>query len=49
MFRFSTAEFHAERVHDVGLSFFFLIGAACPILLWFLTRRYPNTILNYLK
>ncbi|KAF8181623.1 small oligopeptide transporter [Pholiota molesta] len=32
-----------------GLSFFFLIGAACPILLWFLTRRYPNTILNYLK
>jgi len=32
-----------------GLSFFFLIGAACPIGLWLLTRRYPNTILNYLN
>ncbi|KAF8154812.1 small oligopeptide transporter [Crassisporium funariophilum] len=32
-----------------GLSFFFLIGAACPVLLWMVTRRYPNTILNYLN
>ncbi|KAF8961204.1 OPT oligopeptide transporter protein-domain-containing protein [Flammula alnicola] len=32
-----------------GLSFFFLIGAACPVLLWMFTRRYPNTTLNYLK
>lgn len=31
------------------LTFFFLIGAACPIVLWLITRRYPNTILNYLK
>jgi len=31
------------------LSFFFLIGAACPVILWFFTRRYPNTILNYLN
>ncbi|KAF8811268.1 small oligopeptide transporter [Phlegmacium glaucopus] len=32
-----------------GLTFFFLIGAACPVILWLITRRYPNTILNYLK
>ncbi|XP_006456142.1 hypothetical protein AGABI2DRAFT_77707, partial [Agaricus bisporus var. bisporus H97] len=31
------------------LSFFFLIGAACPVILWIITRRYPNTILRYLK
>lgn len=36
-----------ERI--VGLSFFFLIGAACPLALWLFTRRHPNTILNYLK
>ncbi|KJA17684.1 hypothetical protein HYPSUDRAFT_170303 [Hypholoma sublateritium FD-334 SS-4] len=29
--------------------FFFLIGAACPVFLWFFTRRYPNTLLNYLN
>ncbi|KDR73127.1 hypothetical protein GALMADRAFT_100686 [Galerina marginata CBS 339.88] len=29
--------------------FFFLIGAACPVVLWLITRRYPNTILNYLN
>ena len=33
----------------LGLSFFFIIGAACPVILWLLTRRYPNTILSYLK
>jgi OPT family small oligopeptide transporter len=32
-----------------GLTFFFLIGAACPVILWLITRRYPNTILNYLN
>jgi len=31
------------------LSFFFLIGAACPVILWFITRRHPNTILRYLN
>ncbi|PPQ95410.1 hypothetical protein CVT26_008256 [Gymnopilus dilepis] len=34
---------------NAGLSFFFLIGAACPVVLWLFTRRYPSTILNYLK
>ncbi|KAF9043068.1 small oligopeptide transporter, partial [Panaeolus papilionaceus] len=29
--------------------FFFLIGAACPVLLWLYTRRYPSTIFNYLN
>ncbi|KAF8996022.1 small oligopeptide transporter [Cyathus striatus] len=32
-----------------SLSFLFLVGAACPIILWLITKRYPNTILNYLK
>ncbi|KAF8218300.1 OPT oligopeptide transporter protein-domain-containing protein [Mycena galopus ATCC 62051] len=32
-----------------ALVFFFLIGAACPIILWLITRRRPNTILNYLR
>ncbi|KAJ7243035.1 small oligopeptide transporter, partial [Mycena rebaudengoi] len=31
------------------LVFFFLIGAICPIILWRITRRYPNTVLNYLS
>jgi len=31
------------------LTFFFLIGAACPVILWLITRRYPNSILNYLN
>ncbi|CAA7262484.1 unnamed protein product [Cyclocybe aegerita] len=35
--------------HSHGLTFFFLIGAACPVILWLFTRRYPNTILNYLN
>ncbi|KAJ2919361.1 hypothetical protein MD484_g1053, partial [Candolleomyces efflorescens] len=32
-----------------ALSFFFLIGAACPVLLWLVTKRYPKTVLNYLN
>ncbi|KAJ7653287.1 OPT oligopeptide transporter protein-domain-containing protein [Mycena polygramma] len=32
-----------------SLTFFFVIGAACPIILWLITRRRPNTILNYLS
>jgi len=32
-----------------ALTFFFLVGAACPIILWLITRRYPNSILSYLN
>lgn len=32
-----------------SVTFFFLIGAACPLVLWLISRRYPNTILNYLN
>ncbi|KAJ3576811.1 hypothetical protein NP233_g147 [Leucocoprinus birnbaumii] len=32
-----------------ALSFFFLIGAICPVILWLITKRYPNTILRYLN
>lgn len=31
------------------LSFFFLIGAACPVVLYFIIRKYPNTILSYIN
>ncbi|KAG2004332.1 peptide transporter MTD1, variant 2 [Coprinopsis cinerea AmutBmut pab1-1] len=31
------------------LTYFFLIGAACPVLLWLVTKRYPRSILNYLN
>lgn len=33
----------------IALLFFFIIGAACPVILWLITRRYPHTLLNYLK
>ncbi|KIK00651.1 hypothetical protein K443DRAFT_7500 [Laccaria amethystina LaAM-08-1] len=33
----------------LAMTFFFLIGAACPLVLWLISRRYPNTILNYLN
>jgi len=32
-----------------ALTFFFLIGAACPVILWLITQKYPNSILNYLN
>lgn len=32
-----------------ALVFFFLIGALCPMLLWWLTRRYPQSWLNYVN
>ncbi|KAJ7148645.1 small oligopeptide transporter [Mycena crocata] len=32
-----------------ALVFFFAIGAVCPVILWLITRRRPNTILNYLR
>lgn len=30
-----------------ALTFFFLIGACCPVIVWWITRRYPDTFLNY--
>ncbi|TEB27919.1 small oligopeptide transporter [Coprinellus micaceus] len=32
-----------------ALSFFFLVGAACPVLHWLVTKRWPKTILNYIN
>ncbi|ETW75392.1 oligopeptide transporter [Heterobasidion irregulare TC 32-1] len=32
-----------------ALTFFFLIGAVLPIILWWLTRRYPHSWLNYIN
>ncbi|KAJ7318124.1 small oligopeptide transporter [Mycena albidolilacea] len=32
-----------------ALVFFFIIGAACPVIQWLITRRRPNTLLNYLS
>ncbi|KAA1477025.1 small oligopeptide transporter [Dentipellis sp. KUC8613] len=33
----------------LALVFFFLIGALCPMLLWWLTRKYPQSWLNYVN
>ena len=32
-----------------ALLFFFIIGAVCPLIIWLLTKRYPNSWLNYVK
>ncbi|KAF9531386.1 small oligopeptide transporter [Crepidotus variabilis] len=37
-----------QLYYGLCLSFFFIIGAATPVILWLITRRWPNTILNYL-
>ncbi|TBU44627.1 OPT oligopeptide transporter [Dichomitus squalens] len=31
------------------LLFFFIIGAVCPLAVWLLTKRYPNSWLNYVN
>lgn len=41
-------QFSKGQVYFV-LMFFFIIGAACPLILWALTRKYPFTKLNYLN
>ncbi|KAJ7198818.1 small oligopeptide transporter, partial [Mycena pura] len=41
--------FFSKGQKMIALTFFFVIGAACPILQWLITRRRPNTILNYLR
>ncbi|KAL1713447.1 OPT oligopeptide transporter protein-domain-containing protein [Schizophyllum commune] len=41
-------QFSAGQVYYT-LTFFFLIGAACPVILWLITKKYPTTILNYLN
>ncbi|KAF8237421.1 small oligopeptide transporter, partial [Tricholoma matsutake] len=32
----------------IALTVCFLVGAACPVIQWLITRRYPNTISHYL-
>ncbi|CAE6436660.1 Sexual differentiation process protein isp4 OS=Schizosaccharomyces pombe (strain 972 / ATCC 24843) GN=isp4 PE=2 SV=2 [Rhizoctonia solani AG-1 IB] len=32
-----------------GLSFFFLIGAACPVIAWSITRKWPNSFFKYVN
>lgn len=32
-----------------ALCFFFIIGAACPVIIWLITRWYPNKILGYIN
>jgi len=31
------------------LLFFFIIGAVCPLIVWGLSKRWPNTFLNYVN
>jgi OPT family oligopeptide transporter len=32
-----------------ALTFFFLIGALCPLIAWGLTRKYPNSFIKYVN
>jgi len=41
-------EFAKGQVY-YGLSFFFLIGACCPVIVWWITKRHPDTFLNYVN
>ncbi|EMD32415.1 hypothetical protein CERSUDRAFT_68734 [Gelatoporia subvermispora B] len=31
------------------LLFFFIVGAVCPIIVWALTKKWPNSLLNYVN
>ena len=40
------------KADDCGLLvlvYLFLVGAAAPVILWLVTRKFPHTLLNYLK
>ena len=39
----------ADAVCAAALLFFFIIGALCPLIVWLLTKRYPDSWLNYVK
>ena len=32
-----------------GLTFFFLIGALCPLIAYLISLKWPNTVLRYVK
>ncbi|KAM6495187.1 small oligopeptide transporter [Amanita muscaria] len=39
----------AYTLFNEALCFFFIIGAACPVIIWLITRWYPNRILGYIN
>jgi OPT family oligopeptide transporter len=41
-------QFSAGQVY-YALSFFFLIGALCPLIAWIITRKYPNSFVKYVN
>ncbi|KAI1798482.1 OPT oligopeptide transporter [Ganoderma leucocontextum] len=43
-----TLQFSKNQLY-YPLLFFFIIGAACPLIVWLLTKRYPNSWLNYVN
>ncbi|KAJ7791750.1 OPT oligopeptide transporter [Mycena olivaceomarginata] len=43
------SRFHTDEDKSVALVFFFLIGAAAPLIAWTLNRRYPNSFLKYVN
>ncbi|KAM5543759.1 hypothetical protein V8D89_002376 [Ganoderma adspersum] len=43
-----TLQFSKNQLY-YPLLFFFIIGAACPLVVWLLTKRYPNSWLNYVN
>ncbi|KAF9004875.1 OPT oligopeptide transporter [Hymenopellis radicata] len=39
----------ASIIFSKALVYFFLIGAICPVALWLLNKRYPNSALRYVN
>lgn len=32
-----------------ALSFFFLVGFICPVIGWLISKKYPNSVIRYIK
>ncbi|OCH85661.1 small oligopeptide transporter [Obba rivulosa] len=45
----NTQVFGAASVIFLALLFFFIVGAACPIIVWLLAKKWPNSLLNYVN
>ncbi|KAH9914186.1 OPT oligopeptide transporter [Epithele typhae] len=43
-----TLQFSKSQLY-YPLLFFFIVGAICPLVVWLLSKRYPDSWLNYIK
>ncbi|KAJ7232442.1 OPT oligopeptide transporter protein-domain-containing protein [Mycena haematopus] len=47
--RFSDSWFAFSNHKSIALVFFFLVGAAAPLIAWTLNKKYPNSFLKYVN